>query len=127
MTLILPSSNYGYMADIAYGSIGRDILFHILRYATKEIHRFSNRSICNVEGTHHLIWQTSHHIWQQRILTKVAAQCYVNGVIEILCKYLQSQLGKLWSNIPFLGRYLYLEEIFHKWVHIFKNGQAKRR
>ena len=78
------------MADISYGSIGRDILFHISRYSTKEIRRFSNISLCNVEGTHHLIWQTSHLICQRRILAKVAAQNYVNGVIEILCKYLQS-------------------------------------
>ena len=105
----------------------RDILFHILRYSTKEICRFSNRLLCNVEGTHQLIWQTSHLIWQQRILAKVAAQCYCNGVMEILCTYLQSHLGKLWSNIPFLGMYLYLEDLFHKWANIFKNGYAKRK
>ena len=39
------------MADISYGSIGRDILFHISRYSTKEIRRFSNISLCNVEGS----------------------------------------------------------------------------
>ena len=76
--------------DISYGSIGRYVLFHILRYFTEEIGRFSNISLCNVEGTHHLIWQTSHLIWQRVILAKVSAQYYVNGVIEILCKYLQS-------------------------------------
>ena len=54
-----------------------------------EIHLNLNLNL-NVEGTHHLIWQTSHLICQRRILAKVAAQNYVNGVIEILCKYLQS-------------------------------------
>ena len=78
------------MVDISYGSIGRYILFHILRYFTEEIRDFSNISLYNVEGAHHLIWQTSHLIWQRRILAKVSAQCYVNGVIEVLSKYLQS-------------------------------------
>ena len=50
------------MADISYGSIGRDILFHILRYSTKEIHRFSNISLCNVGESHHLIWKTSPYL-----------------------------------------------------------------
>ena len=50
------------MADISYGSIGRDILFHILRYSTKEIRRFSNISLCNVEGSRHLISQTSPYL-----------------------------------------------------------------
>ena len=42
----------------------------------------------NVKGTHHLIWQASQLIWQRRIVAKVTAQFYVNGVIVILCKYL---------------------------------------
>ena len=33
-------------------------------------------------------------IWQRMILVGVAAQCYVNGAIEILCKYLQSARRK---------------------------------
>ena len=78
------------MVEISYGSTSRDILFDILRFSTKEIFRFSNISLYNVEGTHHIIWQTSHLIWQRRILVKVPAECYVNGVIEFLCKYLQS-------------------------------------
>ena len=45
------------MADISYGSIGRDILFHISRYSTKQIRRFSNISLCNVEGSPYPIWQ----------------------------------------------------------------------
>ena len=73
-----PSSNCEWMADIAYGSIGRNILFHILRYSPKEIHRLSNISLCNVEGNDHLIWQTSHLIWQRGIPVKVPAQCNVN-------------------------------------------------
>ena len=84
------------MADMSYGSIGRDILFHILRYSAKEIRRLWNRALCNVEGTHHLIWQTSHLIWQQRLLAKIPAQCYVNGVVEIFYKYLQSARRKYW-------------------------------
>ena len=46
------------MADISYGGINRYILFHILSYFTEEIRIFSNISLCNVERTHHLIWQT---------------------------------------------------------------------
>ena len=50
------------MVDISYGSIGRDILFHILRYSTQEIRRFSNISLFNVEGSHHLIWQNPPYL-----------------------------------------------------------------
>ena len=35
--------------------------------------------------------------------------------------------GELWSNILFLGTYLYLEEIFHKWVHTFPKWVCKKR
>ena len=82
------------MVDISYGSTRRDIPFHILRYSSKKICRFSIISLCNVEGSRLLFWQTFHLIWQRRILAKVAAQCYVNGVIEILCEYLQSARRK---------------------------------
>ena len=69
------------MADISYGSTSGDILFHILRYSSKEICRLAIISLCYVEGTHPLTWQKFPLIWQRRILTKVAAQCYVNGAI----------------------------------------------
>ena len=52
------------------------IHLHILRYSTEEIHILSNISLCNVEGTHPLIWQKSPLIWQRRIPVKVSAQCY---------------------------------------------------
>ena len=84
------------MADISYGSTSRDILFHILRYSGKEISRLSNISLCNVEGTHPLIWQKFPLMWQWRILAKLPVQCYVNGIIEILYKYVQSARSKYW-------------------------------
>ena len=36
-------------------------------------------SLCNVEGTHPLIWQKFPRIWQRSILIKVSVQCYANG------------------------------------------------
>ena len=92
------------MADISYGSIGRDILFHILRYSTKEIGRLSNVSLCYVEGTHPLIWQKFPLIWQWRIPVKVPVQCYVNVVIEISLQVLAICLAQVLA-----GRWIYFE------------------
>ena len=47
-----------------------------------------------LKGHISLSGQASPNIWHRGILIKVAAQCNVNRVIEILCKYLQSARHK---------------------------------
>ena len=60
-----------------------------------KICRLPNISLCYVENGTALYLAVSL-IWQRRIHIKGAARCYVNGVIETFCKYLQSARRKHW-------------------------------
>ena len=104
------------MVDISYDGIGGDILFHILRYSTKEIGRLSNISLFNVEGGTSPYLAKVSPCLAMKDFYRISAHCYLNGVIEILCKYLQSAWCKYWlpDGSTLMAWYLQVRQFWDK-------------